>query len=471
MSEKRSAEARRAAGNTAQRARAERQELRVQMREVERAIIARNPEHIIEPTLDRVRHVTDLLGDPQRTAPAVHITGTNGKTTTARMIERLLLEMGLHTGRFTSPHLHDIRERIVLSGEPISRERFLAAYDDVHPFVEMADGASQKTGGPRLSFFEVLVAMAFAAFADAPVDAQIIEVGMGGRWDATNVVDGAVAVFGPISMDHEMYLGSDIASIAHEKAGIIKPGALVVSAEQDPAVRDILLAAAGQAGATIAFDAEGIGVESRDVAVGGQQVTIQGLAGRYPDLFLPLFGEHQAHNAVLAITAVEALIGGGQQPLEFDVVQAAMAAVTSPGRAELVRRSPAVLVDAAHNPGAVASLVATLEDSFTFSHTVGLLAVLADKDAEGMLEMFEPVFDEVVISQSTSPRRMPAEALAELAVEVFGESRVRLEPHLPTAVEAAIELADSAGVAGGVVAAGSVFTAAEVRMLLGATDV
>ena len=446
-------------------------ELRKRLREVEAAIIARNPEHIIAPTLSRIEAVLDLLGHPERSAPMVHITGTNGKTTTARMIERLLLEMGLTTGRFTSPHLHDIRERIVIGGELITAERFLAAYDDVLPYVEIADAASVAEGGPKLSFFEVLVAMAYAAFADAPVDMQIVEVGMGGAWDATNVADGAVAVLGPISMDHEKYLGTDLAAIAGEKAGIIKPGSIVVSAPQDPLVREVLLERAGELGVPVAFDGDGIGVLSREVAVGGQLVTLRGLAGDYPDLLIPLFGEHQAHNALLALTAVEALVGGGETPLDREVVAQAFAGVTSPGRLELVRRSPAVLVDGAHNPAAIGSLVAALADSFAFTHTVGLLAVLGDKDAETMLEMLEPVFDEVVVSQSTSPRAMPAHTLGELAAEIFGDHRVTVVADLPSALDAAIELADAEGVAAGVVATGSVFTAGEVRMLLGKTDV
>ncbi|SNV22013.1 Folylpolyglutamate synthase [Dermatophilus congolensis] len=457
-------------GSRARRPAPEDPAVKERAREVDKNIIARNPEHIIEPTLDRIRHVMNLLGDPQQAMPTIHITGTNGKTTTARMIERLLRELGLRTGRFTSPHLHDIRERIVLSGEPISTQRFLDAYEDIVPFVEMADAASQEQGGPRLSFFEVLVAMAYAAFADAPVEAGVIEVGMGGTWDATNVINATVAVFGPISMDHERYLGSDIVEIAREKAGIIKAGSIVISAEQDPAVKEILTEAANAVDAPIIFMEENIGVVAREVAVGGQMVTLRGLAGIYPDIFIPLFGMHQAHNAAIALAAVEAFIGGGQEQLALEVVQAAFADVTSPGRAELVRRSPAVLVDGAHNPAAVASLVATLEDSFMFTHTVGLLAVLADKDAEAMLEQLQPIFDEIVISQTTSPRRRSAEELGALAVEIFGENRVRIEPHLPTALDTAVELADAAGMGAGVVATGSVFTAGEVRLLLGATD-
>ena len=462
---------RRSAERKAARKFEEATERRARMREVTADIIARTPEHIIEPTLSRIEQVMELLGDPQRSIPSVHITGTNGKTSMARMIEALLLEMGLTTGRFTSPHLHDIRERIVLSGEPIDTDAFLAAYEDVMPFVAMADETSRKAGGPQLSFFEVLVSMAYSAFADAPVAAQVVEVGMGGRWDATNVIDAQVAVLGPIAMDHEKYLGTDVTAVASEKVGIIKPGSIVISADQEPDVRAVILEAAGAVGAPVAFEGEGIGVDRLDIAVGGQLATLRGLAGTYPDVFIPLFGEHQAHNAVMALAAVEALVGGGATPLDQDVVQQAFAKVTSPGRAELVRRSPAVLVDAAHNPAAVQSLIATLESSFTFGHTVGLVAMLTDKDAETVLEMLEPVFDEVILTQTSSPRRLSAEALYEIAVDIFGDHRVRLEPLLPAALEAAVELADAAGIYAGVVATGSVFTAAEVRLLLGAKDV
>lgn len=443
-------------------------ELRKRFREVEQAILARTPEHQIEPTLDRVRGVLDLMGDPQRSFGSIHVTGTNGKTSTTRMVEGLLIELGLPTGRFTSPHLHDIRERIVLSGRPIDPQRFVDAYDDVIPFVEMIDARSQEQGGPRLSFFEVLVVMACAAFADAPVEVAAVEVGLGGTWDATNVIDGDVAVITPIAIDHERYLGSDIASIATEKAGIIKPGSILVTAEQDPVAAEIVLERAGELGVPVVVDGEGIQVLSRDVAVGGQLVTLRGLAGDYPDLFLPLYGEHQAHNALLALAAVEAFVGGGEQPLDLDLVRAAFEKFTSPGRLEIVRRSPAVLVDAAHNPAGIASLVAALGDSFTFGRTIGLLACMADKDAEGMLELLEPVFDEIVVSQTTSARAMPVRELAEIAEAVFGENRVTVVADLPDALDRAGELADEGGVSGGVVATGSVFTAAEVRLLVGA---
>lgn len=454
-------------------------DVRRRLREVEEEIVARAPEHDIDPTTDRVRALLEVLGDPQRTYPVVHITGTNGKTSTARMIERLLLELGLRTGRFTSPHLHDIRERIVLSGELVEARRFVEAYHEIAPLLALVEQRSLEAGTGRFSFFEVLVAMGYAIFADAPVDVAVVEVGMGGVWDATNVADGAVAVITPIALDHERYLGSEVEDIAGEKSGIIKPGAIVVSAAQEIGAAEVLRQRAEQVGASIAWDVTegtaggegttGLAVLARDVAIGGQMLTLRGLAGDYPDLFLPLHGEHQAHNALLALAAVEALVGGGEQPLDLEVVRAAFAAVESPGRLEIVRRSPTVLVDAAHNPAGIASLVAALADSFVFARTVGVFACMADKDVEGMLELLEPVFDEIVITRTTSMRAMEPERLGALAREYFGDHRVHVVRDLPDALDRAAELADDGGVGGGVVATGSVFTAGEVRMLLGKT--
>lgn len=467
-------------------------ELRKQLREIEEAIVSRAPEHDIDPTLVRVAQLLEVLGDPQCAYPVIHVTGTNGKTSTTRIIERLLLELGLRTGRFTSPHLHDIRERIVLSGEPVSPERFIEAYEDLAPLLALVEERSLAAGTGRLSFFEILVALAYAIFADAPVDVAVVEVGLGGTWDATNVADGAVAVVLPIAVDHERYLGAEVELIAGEKSGIIKPDAIAISAPQEPVAVEVLRERAAEVGVPIVFDigatgddfsddssdapaqapvigSGGIAVLARDVAVGGQMLTLRGLAGDYPDVFLPLHGEHQAHNALVALAAVEAFVGGGEQPLDRDVVRAAFAAVTSPGRLEIVRRSPTVLVDAAHNPAGIASLVAALEDAFVFTRMIGLFACMEDKDVEGMLEQLEPVLEEIVITRTTSMRAMDPARLADLAREYFGEHRVHLVPDLPDALDRAAELADTeGGVGGGVVATGSVFVAAEVRALLGA---
>ena len=442
------------------------------MRLAEEAILARAPEHDLEPDLDRIAAVMELLGDPQRGYPVIHLTGTNGKTSTTRIIESVLLEMGLKTGRFTSPHLHTIRERIALSGQPISPEKFLAAYEDVLPFIEMVDVRSAAEGGPRMTFFEVLVAVAYAAFADAPVDVAIVEVGMGGGWDATNVADGTVSVVTPIAVDHQHFLGNDVTDIAGEKAGIIKAGALAVVAVQEPEVAQVLADRANEVGARISFEGNDFGLLTRDVAVGGQQLSIRGLGGDYDDLFLPLHGAHQAHNTVVALAAVEAFLGGGEQRLDPDLVRAGLAAVASPGRLEIVRRSPTVIVDAAHNVAGALALRNALEDSFNFARMVGVVAILKDKPATEMLEILEPVLDHVVVTRTTSPRAMRPDELGELAADIFGEDRVTVVHELPDALDVAAGLADEGGgVSGGVLATGSVTTAAEVRMLLGTTEV
>ena len=447
------------------------------MRQVEAEILARTPEHDLTPTLERIAAVVELMGEPQRTFPVIHITGTNGKTSTARMTERLLREFGLRTGRFTSPHLHDIRERIAFDGEPVSAERFIAAYDEVRPYVDLVDERSAAAGQPRLSYFEVLVAVAYAAFADAPVDVAVIEVGLGGEWDATNVADGQVAVITPVALDHERFLGSTVEEIATEKAGIIKPGAVAVIAQQEVEAAEVLLEKAATVGATVAREGLEFGVLSREVAVGGQLVSLRGLGGDYPDLFLSLYGAHQAGNAACALAAAEAFLGGGAQTLEIERVQTAFAQFTSPGRLEVVRRSPTVLVDAAHNPAGAEALVAAVDESFGFERLIGVVAVLADKDARGMLEVLEPLLHEVVITRTTSARALDPEELGAVAEQVFGADRVHVAAALPDALDLAATLAESGGsghatadgLGGvGVLATGSVTTAAEVRLLLGA---
>ena len=444
--------------------------IRRRMREIEQSIMARTPEHDLEPSLDRIAAVMELLGDPQHAFPVIHITGTNGKTSTTRMIERMLREMGLSTGRFTSPHLHNIRERIALNGNPIDAEKFIASYEDVLPFIEMVDARSATDGGPQMTYFEVVVAVAYAAFADAPVDVAVVEVGMGGSWDATNVVHAKVAVVTPIALDHERFLGSSVESIATEKSGIIKTGSVLVSGLQEPEVAEILVERAQEVGATLAFEGNQFGVLRREVAVGGQQLAIRGLGGDYDDLFLPLHGPHQGHNAAVALAAVEAFVGGGEHRLDVDVIRAGLAGASSPGRLEIVRRSPTVLVDGAHNPAAALALRTALEDSFNFAKIVGVIAILEDKDATTMLEILEPVLNEIVVSRTTSRRAMNPDRLGRLAAEIYGEDRVTVIDNLPDALDRAAAMADEGGVAGAVLATGSVTTAAEVRMLLGVTD-
>jgi dihydrofolate synthase/folylpolyglutamate synthase len=442
---------------------------------IEAALVRRWPESRIEPSLDRISALVDLLGDPHRAVPVIHLAGTNGKSSTARMIESVLRSLGLRTGLFTSPHLHNVRERIQIDGEPVDLERFVTVHDDIAPYVQIADRSSVKAGGPPLSFFEVVTGLAFATFADAPVDVVILEAGMGGSWDATNVADAAVAVVTPIALDHMDYLGSTLEAIAGEKAGIIKPGSSVVLAAQELPVAEVLLRRCVETGATAAREGVEFGVDDRAPAIGGQLLTLRGPAGVYPEVFLPLFGAHQAANASIAVAAAEAFLGGGGTALNPDLVRAGFAAVTSPGRLEVVRRSPTVVVDAAHNPHGARALAAAISDSFEFASLVGVVAVLADKDARGLLEALEPVLAEVVITRSSSPRATDVDSLAAIAVEVFGADRVEVSPRLADALDTAMARADEAaaelGGGTGVLVTGSVVTVAEARALLGHGEV
>lgn len=481
-----------------------------EFREAEREILARRPEHAIEPTLDRIADLAGLLGDPQRAYPVIHVTGTNGKTSTARMIETLLRTRGLRTGLFTSPHLTSITERIVVNGQPISREEFTASYDELAPYISLVDGRHPVP----LSFFEVLTGMAFAIFADRPVDVAIIEVGLGGTWDATNVADGTVAVVTPISLDHTMWLGDTVAEIAADKAGIIKPGAIAVLSQQPLPAAEQLLRRAASVGASVLREGLEFGVLHRDLAVGGQRLDLRGLRADYPDILLPLFGPFQAGNAATALAAVEAFATGaplpGQgaastgeadpaqagppgpasarpvpdqpvlpgwtapsEPLGEDLVREAFAKVTSPGRLEVVRRSPLVIVDAAHNPAGMEAAMEALTEAFTFAALIGVLAVSEDKDVPGILDQLEPVVANVVVTRNSSDRSMNPVKLGELAASVFGAERVQVSARLDDALEHAVALADAAsGAEGlartGVLVTGSVITAGDARLLLGA---
>jgi dihydrofolate synthase / folylpolyglutamate synthase len=432
----------------------------------EQALLSRWPETRLEPTLDRIAALTELLGDPQRAYPLIHLTGTNGKTSTSRMVDTIVRASGLRTGRFTSPHVESMTERICVDGEPLTERQFVDAYNDIAPYLHLVDRESEHP----LSFFETIVAMAFSAFADAPVDMAVVEVGMGGSWDATNVADGAVAVLLPVSVDHVKYLGNTPERIALEKVGIIKPGATVVSAQQLPGVAAVIADRVAEVGATVVWEGVDFGVEHRVPAVGGQMVRLRGLRAEYDELFLPLHGAHQAQNAAVALTAVEAF--RGEEPLGAELVHEAFAEVTSPGRLEVVRRGPTILLDAAHNPHGAAALADAVQDSFSFSPLVGVVAVMADKDYEGVLAALEPVLAQVVCTQSSSQRAMPAEELAEVARGIFGIDRVYVARRLDDAIEQAVTLAEQGGVygeaigSGGVLVTGSVVTVGEARSML-----
>ncbi|MDQ3165371.1 MAG: bifunctional folylpolyglutamate synthase/dihydrofolate synthase [Actinomycetota bacterium] len=434
---------------------------------VQRALLDRWPETRLEPSLSRIRALCDLMGDPQTGYPVIMVTGTNGKTSTSRIIDGLLRGLGLRTGRFTSPHLESMTERISLHGDPLTPEQFSAAYADVAPYAAVVD----RSGPHPVSFFEMLTGMAYAAFADAPVDVAVVEVGMGGVWDATNVADAQVAVVTPIAVDHDRYLGDTPQAIAVEKAGIIKAGAMAVLAEQPLDAAGVLLRRVVEVGATVAREGLEFGVTARVVGVGGQVVSLRGIARSYDEMFLPLHGAHQAQNAACAVAAVEGFVGGIE--LDPDVVRDVLAEATSPGRLELVRRSPAILLDAAHNPAGARATAEAVQEAFLFSPLVGVVGVMADKEAAGILAAFEPVLADVVCTQSSTSRALPASELAAVAEDIFGSDRVHVAGRLDDALDVAAALAEQGGSSGeaigsgGVLVTGSVITVGEARRLLG----
>lgn len=451
---------------------------------VEEELETRWPETRIEPSLDRIAELMGVLGDPQHAYPSVHVAGTNGKTSVTRMIDALLRALHQRTGRNTSPHLQSVTERLAVDGEPVTARLFVDTYRELVPYLELVDQRSEADGGPRMSYFEVLTAMAFAAFADAPVDVAVVETGMGGTWDATNVVRPVVSVVTPVGLDHTDYLGHDFATIAEEKAGIIRPGPeddllpqdpVAVIGRQQPEAMEVLLRRAVDVGAVVARLGSEFEVVERRLAVGGQQLTLRGLGGEYTDIFLPLFGEHQAENAATALAAVEAFFGAGPgHTLDPELVRAGFAAVDNPGRLERLSSSPTVLVDAAHNGHGGRALAEAVTSEFDFRRLVAVVAMLDGKDTDAFLAALEPVVEDVVVTRASSPRALEAEELARMAEERFTAQRVHVVDTLAEAVSAALDLVgvpdptaddDTSGV--GVLVTGSVVTAGAARTLFG----
>ncbi|MCC2592585.1 bifunctional folylpolyglutamate synthase/dihydrofolate synthase [Tessaracoccus sp. OS52] len=426
-------------------------------------LTSRWPEHRVAPSLNRIGALMDLLGDPQHSVPVIQVAGTNGKGSTAIMIDFLLRAAGLRVGRFASPHLSDARERISIDGDPISEERFGEIWREVEPFVAMVD--EQKLDGVDMTFFEVITGMAYAAFADAPVDVAVVEVGLGGRWDATSVVSPKVAVVCPVALDHTHILGNTLTEVAAEKAGIIKEGSTAVLAGQDPEAAKVLLSRAVDVGAQVRAEGVDFSLLDRRVAVGGQLLRIDTAGGPVPDVFLPLYGEHMARNAALAVAAVEAFLGG--KPLSPEIINEGLGAVVAPARLELVRTSPPIVVDTAHNPHAARATIDAVTESFAFAPLVGVVAMMRDKDAESVLQIFAEQMEQVVITRTAnSPRALPIEDLAALAEDIWPAGRVRRADRMADAIELAATLADAAGSHSGVLIAGSVIAAGEARDLL-----
>ena len=430
---------------------------------VEQTLLKRWPETKLEPSLDRIAALVDALGSPQLSYPTIHVAGTNGKTSTSRMIDCLFRELDYRTGRFTSPHLESFLERVSINGLPIPPEGMIATYNDIALYLDLVDSRQPHP----ISFFEAMTALAFVAFAEFPVDIGIIEAGMGGTWDSTNVVQSSVSVITPIGFDHMEYLGNTLVEIAENKAGIIKPESHVVLAAQDVEVAKVLLAKAVEKAAIVHREGVEFGVGKREIAVGGQQITLQGIHGAYPDIFLPLYGAHQASNAALALASVEAFVG---VKLDDELVQRAFAKVRSPGRMEVLYRDPTVIVDAAHNPHGAKALALTLKNEFDFESIFGVLAILGDKDVMGYLHEIEPIIDRLVVTRNSSERALPVDQLEAMAVQVFGRDRVFVEADLKSAITYAMEQCTlvnqvSEGISA-VVILGSVVTAGESKAIV-----
>ncbi|MGV3245665.1 bifunctional folylpolyglutamate synthase/dihydrofolate synthase [Rothia sp. 11254D007CT] len=439
-------------------------------------LLARAPEHKMAPRLDAMTRAVEILGEPNKAAPVIHITGTNGKTSTARMIERLLMAHDIRVGRYTSPHISKVTERISIDGAPVADSTFVRIWGEIQPYLQIVDAELEATGAPRITYFEALTILAFAIFADEPVDVMVLEVGIGGSWDATNVADATVSVVTPIGLDHTDMLGETLAEIAGEKAGIIKDGGFLISAAQDPSAAQVLLEAARAHNADYRFEGVEFGAVDRTAGVGGQLLTIQGLAGRYEDIALPLFGAHQAQNAAVALAAVEAFLGGGEKELSLDLIKLAFGEVRSPGRLEVARTEPPVVLDAAHNPHGVIASAAAFKESFSFEELHLVVGILGEKDAATMLNL---LFDEYVdraewrtvlhLTKSDSPRAIAPEELAELALDAgFDEDAIETYENIPDALSAAVTAAaDVPNLNSAVLVTGSITVVGEASTLLG----
>ena len=436
-------------------------QIQKRLNEVEQALLNRWPETRIAPTLDRIALLADMLGSPQLSYPTIHIAGTNGKTTTTRLIDSLCFELGLRTGRFTSPHLESFLERISINGSPISPEGMIAAYNDISPYLELVDSRMEN----KLSFFEAMTALSFVAFAEFPVDVGIFECGMGGEWDSTNVIRADVSVITPIGFDHMQYLGNTLTEISTTKSGIIKEGAFAVLARQEQESATVLMKKCAEMNATPLREGVEYSVTNRSLAVGGQLLNIAGVYGQYDEIFLPLHGEHQASNAATALAAVE--VFAGEKQLDPELVRSAFAKATSPGRCEIIHRNPTVIIDAAHNPHGAVSLRKTISDEFDFSAIIGVIAPMADKDVDGILEECEQIMSRVIVTRNSSHRAAEIEELKSQAIDVFGSDRVSSCETLHQGITEAMEQAkllnalDDGNCA--VLITGSVVTAGEAR--------
>lgn len=424
------------------------------------ALLERVGEANPRPRIEPVRRLAELAGSPQLDFPVIQVAGTNGKTSTSRAIESLLRAHGLRTGLFTSPHLVDFTERFAIDGEPIDEELLASAWQELQLPLEVVDAELEAAGHGPITFFEALAVLAFAAFADAPVEVGVIEVGMGGEWDATNIVDAQVAVITPIGLDHTGILGDDIAEIARTKAGIIKAGSTVVSAAQEDAAIEMITAAAKAQNAPLHVYGRDFDMVDDRLAVGGRQIDVRGISGvGYDPAFVPLYGQHQAENVTLAIAAVEAFFGA-DRPVPEEVLDEGLGQLTSPGRLQLIASDPIMYVDAAHNPHGAKALVRAVNESFSFEELVLVIGVLEEKDAAGLMRELAPIAHRVILAPVASPRSTDTEVLYDIAETEIHDTHVEVAHSLPEALDEAREWA--AGESGrAVLVVGSVLLAGE----------
>jgi dihydrofolate synthase / folylpolyglutamate synthase len=405
------------------------------------------------PDLARILQLATLLDDPQLSYPTIHVTGTNGKTTTARAITALACAHGITAGLYTSPHLEAVTERFSVCGVDMTSEEFAAEYEHLLPFLLLVDSRSEE----QVTYFETLTALAYLWFADRPVGLGVYEVGMGGTWDATNLVAGDVGVICPIALDHPE-LGATVGEVASEKAGIIKEGKVAIVREQLAAADVVLEERAAAVGAELKRELVDFEVDRRLTAVGGQSLVVRGLFATYDDLFVPLFGEHAARNIAAAISALEALLG---QSLNLDAVREALAGLTSPGRLEVVRRKPLVILDGAHNPAGAEALAVAMREFFTWDRLHLVLAVSANKDLDGIVRPLAPLADVAYAARNMSERTGDAEVIADR----FGAEGTPVELFDSVAEASAAALA-AAGPADCVLVTGSLYTVADARRSL-----
>jgi len=407
---------------------------------LEAALQERFPEHQLQPRLDATARAASLLGDPQNSYRIIHVTGTNGKTSTSRMIERLLREHSLRTGRFTSPHLIKINERFAIDGANVDDEKLVEMWNDIEPILKLVDAELEAEGEAKITYFEALTLLAFAIFADAPVDVLVLEVGMGGLWDSTNIANADVAVFTPIDLDHTERLGSTIEEIAATKAGIIKHDSIVVSANQPAAAKQQLIEKASEFSAPTFWYGKDFEADHLVSHAGGTGFTIRGIAGKYPELVMPLHGIHQAENAALALAAVEAFLGAGERRILDDIVRVAFADASSPGRMQVVDREPLTILDGAHNPAGAKVLAHGLEKAFAAPRAIGVIGILAGKNVDEILVELVGSFERVVITKAKSDRSIAVDELATLACKYWGEENVETASSVVLALQKSREI-------------------------------